>query len=86
MAKLFTFRSRSLGCDVACFISDDEASASSLLINFVLARPAPSRDFDLYCIGEVPINGDTYAAFGYEEPRYIRSYKESQEPTDAQHS
>ncbi len=83
MANIYTIRDRSLNCDICCFISDDNGSASALLVNYALARPAASRQLDLFSIAEIQIVDDFYSCFDFVEPQYIRSYTE---PKESEHA
>jgi hypothetical protein len=83
MANIYTIRDRSLNCDICCFISDDNGSASSLLVTYALQRPASSRQLDLYGIAEIQIVNDFYTCFDFAEPQYIRSYIEPKESENA---
>ncbi|UDN67523.1 hypothetical protein [robinz microvirus RP_163] len=76
MANIYSIRDRSLNCDICCFISDDNGTASSLLITYALQRPASSRQLDLYAIAEVQMADDYYRVFDFVESQYVRSYSE----------
>lgn len=83
MANVYTIRDRSLNCDICSFLSDDNGSASALLVTYALQRPASSRHLDLYAIAELQIIDDFYSCFDFVEPQYIRSYTE---PKESEHA
>ena len=79
MPNLYTIHDDSLDCDIACFISDNDGSASAVLANFALARPAGARQFTLFSISEIQIIDGRYVSFDFANPLYIRTFSEPSE-------